>query len=129
MNSLKSDSLGKILVKARKSLNLSKKDISKKLCLKLEIINNIENDILSFCKIPKVFLYGYIYSYARLVNIPRRKILFFLKKNKINSCINSNFINKISYFSLFINFIYLNRLYIVKLLVLTFLSFIYFYEF
>ncbi len=127
MNNLKSNSLGKILKKARKSLNLSKKDISKKLCLKLDIIKNIEKDILS-SNIPLVFLYGYIYSYARLINIPKKKIFFFLKKYKIDNNINSSFINENSYFNIIKKFIFLNYFYIIKLFIFIVLGFIYFYS-
>lgn len=127
MNSLKFNSLGKILIKARKSLNLSQKDISKKLCLKLDIIKNIEKDILYF-NIPSVFLYGYIYSYARLVNIPKRKIFFFLRKYKIENCINNNFVNESSYFVIFKNFLFINFFNIIKFFIFFILGFVYFYN-
>ncbi len=127
MNNSKFNSLGKILVKARKSLNLSQKDISKKLCLKLDIIKNIEKDIL-YSNIPPVFLYGYIYSYARLVNIPKKKIFFFLKKYKIENYINNNFINENSYFKIFKNFLFIKIFNIIKFFIFFILGFIYFYN-
>ncbi len=127
MNNLESNTLGKILIKARKSLNLSRKDISKKLCLKIDIIKNIEKDVLLF-NIPPVFLYGYIYSYARLVKIPKKKIFFFLKKYKIESNINNNFVNENSYFIVFKKFIFLNYFNIIKLFIFLILGFIYFYN-
>lgn len=93
MNKKKLNSLGKILGKSRKKLNFTQKDIADKLCLKLELIRNIENDILPD-NVPLVFYCGYIYSYARLVNLSEKKILFFLNEYKKKICLSSKIIKK-----------------------------------
>ncbi len=86
MNNKKLNSLGKILIESRKSLNLTQQDIADKLCLKLDIIKNIEKDIF-IVNIPWVFYCGYIYSYARLVNLSKDKIFPFLKEY----CLKNNY--------------------------------------
>lgn len=45
MNNEKINSLGKILVKYRKLSNFTQQDIADKLCLKLDLIRNIEKNI------------------------------------------------------------------------------------
>ncbi len=76
------DSLGDFLLKSRKSLNLSKQYIADKLCLKLEIISNIENNLLPDNILP-VFFCGYIRSYARLLNIKDKDLDKYLEKNSL----------------------------------------------
>lgn len=117
MNNLKLKSLGKILVKARKSMNLTRKDISNKLCLKLDIISNIEKDIFP-SNIPLVFFRGYIFSYARLVNISNKKVLLLIKNYKINNILgNKNsekkyFNNKINFF-LFVKIFFFIKIFLI----------------
>ncbi len=124
MNNIKLDSLGKLLVKARKLMNFKKKDIANKLCLKLNIIDSIEND-----KIPNnislVFFCGYIRSYARLVRLPEEKIICFLDKYKSNYFSNEKNSKKSSYFK---NnyFFYIKIFVFIKLLFLLTLGFFYF---
>ncbi len=65
---LKVNALGNRLIEARKSMNLTQQDIADKLCLKLEMIRNIEINNMPPNLAP-VFFLGYIRSYARLVNI------------------------------------------------------------
>ncbi len=89
MNNKKLNSLGKILVKYRKILNFTQKDISKKLCLKLDLIRDIEKDVFPV-NIPWVFYCGYIYSYARLVKVSKKKIVFFLEKHEDKNYYISN---------------------------------------
>ncbi len=125
MNENKLGSLGKILIKYRKELNFTQKDIASKLCLKLELIRNIENDIFPD-NIPLVFYCGYIYSYARLVNLSKKKIVFFIKEYKKKFNLSNKIIerkkkiNESKYF--FLNFFFLIKL-ILFLFVLFFLNF------
>ncbi len=127
MNTLNSNSLGKILSKTRKSLNLSKRDIANKLCLKLDIIKDIENDIITDNIYP-VFFYGYINSYIRLLNLSDKYLFSLSKINELNDnkYINDEFNYKYIFYKI-INFIYINISYFVKLLFLIFINIIYFY--
>ncbi len=81
MNSKNIDSLGDVLVRARKSLNLSKQYIANKLCVKLDVIDNIEKNLLPDDILP-VFFCGYIRSYARLVGIKDKKLFKYLDEYK-----------------------------------------------
>ncbi len=125
MNNKKINSLGKILVKYRKMLNFTQKDIAKKLCLKLELIDNIEKDIFP-TNIPKVFYCGYIYSYARLVKVSKKKIFLFLERyNNKNYCFSESKIKKDFDSFFFLNYIYF---FLIKLIVL-FFSFYFFWRY
>ncbi len=127
MNTLKSDSLGKILSKTRKSLNLSQQDIANKLCLKINIIRDIENDKKTK-NISSVFFNGYINSYIRLLNLSEKYLFNSVKKCEVddsgilNSELKDNNIGK-----KIVNFIYINIMYIIKLLFLISINFFYFY--
>ncbi len=77
----KLNSLGFKLIKARKLMSLSKKDISNKLCLNIKIINFIEKDLIPD-NLPPVFFIGYIKLYSKLVNLSLDD--FLLNFNKIN---------------------------------------------
>ncbi len=125
MNNLKIKSIGKILSKARKSMNLTKKDIANKLCLKLNIINNIENDFLPN-NIPIVFFRGYIFSYARLVNISNKKIIFLLEKYNFNDSFRKNIFKKKSYININNFFLFIKIFFFIKLFFLFSIGFIYF---
>ncbi len=114
MNNEKINSLGKILVKYRKLSNFTQQDIADKLCLKLDLIRNIEKNIFPN-NIPWVFYNGYIYSYARLVNLSKSKVFFFLKQysSKDKYCSTQIvkkkfFFNKNKFFFLLTVFILLN---------------------
>ncbi len=122
MNNKKKKSLGKILIKYRKKLNFTRKDIADKLCLKLELIRNIENNIL-FNNIPLVFYCGYIYSYARLVNLPKKKIDLFLNEYKIKYInLTDKFIKRKK---LNINnYSYLNIFFMINFLIFLFIFFL-----
>ncbi len=125
MNDKKLDSLGKILVKYRKILNLTQKDISKKLCLKLELIDSIEKDIFP-TNIPWVFYCGYISSYARLVKVSKKKIVFFLEKyNKKHSFLINKKVKDNVHNFFFLDYIYF---FLIKIIIL-FFSFYYFWKY
>ncbi len=124
MNNIKLDSLGKILVKARELMNLKKKDIADKLCLKLNVIDSIEND-----KVPNnislVFFCGYIRSYARLVKVPEDKIICFLDRYKYNDYLDKKNVKKSFYFKNNCYF-YIKIFIFIKLFFLLTLGFFYF---
>ncbi|WMY97443.1 MAG: helix-turn-helix domain-containing protein [Arsenophonus sp.] len=80
---LKDLTVGKRLEQARKSLSMSQEDVSKKLYLNIDIIRQIEEDLI-IKNIDTIFLNGYIRSYAKLVNIPKKEINFLIKR-KINN--------------------------------------------
>lgn len=65
-------SIGKTLRLAREKIGLTQEDIAKRLCLKISIIRDIEEDKQTNNIIP-TFLHGYIRSYAKLVNLPNEK--------------------------------------------------------
>ncbi len=125
MNSEKLNSLGKILIKYRKILKFTQQDVAKKLCLKLDLIRNIENNILPN-NIPWVFYCGYIYSYARLVKLPKKRIVFFLEKHKEqNYCISRHSVKKNFNKNIFLNnFFFL----LIKFILLLF-SFYFFFRY
>ncbi len=125
MNSEKLNSLGQILIKYRKKLNFTQQDIAKKLCLKLDLICNIEKNILPN-NIPWVFYRGYIYSYARLVKLPKKRIVVFLEKNKEqNYCISRHLVKKNINKNIFLNSIFFL---LIKFIILLF-SFYFFFRY
>lgn len=82
-------SIGRYLRFSRKKIGLTKKNIANSLCLKLSIIQSIEDDTVHKY-LEKPFVNGYIYSYARLVKISNCKLKFFLSKHKIHNTKSSS---------------------------------------
>ncbi|MFP3014521.1 MAG: cytoskeleton protein RodZ [Arsenophonus sp.] len=73
--------IGQRLLQARETLNLSREIVSKRLCLKVCTIREMEEDSNFNCVDP-TFLRGYIRSYAKLVKIPEKEIIELLKKHE-----------------------------------------------
>ncbi len=90
--------LGNRLIEARELMNLTQQDIADKLCLKLEMINNIENDNMPSNLAP-VFFLGYIRSYARLVNILDDELSSLMLNYKYSSVLYPKDYVKILYLS------------------------------
>jgi cytoskeleton protein RodZ len=75
---LKKTGLGERLKTAREALQLTEKEVAARLYLNVDIILLIENE--SFEPLPpKVFVRGYIRSYARLLNFPEDEITLLLQ--------------------------------------------------
>ena len=65
---------GAMLREARKALSLSQEHISSKLNFKVDLVNDIENDIFS-PSTPVTFIRGYLVNYAKLVAVEVEDIL------------------------------------------------------
>ncbi|MEY8215138.1 MAG: DUF4115 domain-containing protein [Colwellia sp.] len=65
---------GSLLSKARKSLGLTTEEITKKLNLKTNLVDEIENDIFDQT-LPTTFNRGYLRNYAKVVNIDIEEVL------------------------------------------------------
>ncbi|WP_157989890.1 cytoskeleton protein RodZ [Candidatus Erwinia haradaeae] len=74
------NSTGERLRNARENLGLTQKNIADRLCLKISIIRDIEEDNLP-TSLASTFLRGYIRSYARLVRIPEKELRSMLAQN------------------------------------------------
>lgn len=68
---------GDRLVELRKAINLTTDAIAKQLCIAKSIVSDIETG--NTYKIPKVFLRGYIVSYAELVHLPEAELHDYLQ--------------------------------------------------
>ncbi|VFP83264.1 cytoskeleton protein RodZ [Candidatus Erwinia haradaeae] len=67
------NSTGERLRDARENLGLTQKNIADRLCLKISVIRDIEEDNVP-TSLASTFLRGYIRSYARLVRIPEEEL-------------------------------------------------------
>ncbi len=67
-------STGSRLREAREQLGLTQQSVAERLCLKLAMIHNIEED--KPCDVSPAFLRGYVRSYARLVHLAEDDLLF-----------------------------------------------------
>ncbi|WP_063653352.1 RodZ domain-containing protein [Aliivibrio fischeri] len=65
---------GLLLKEARKELNLTLEDISSRLRLRVEVLEQIEADQFDMGKLA-TFTRGYYRSYAKVVNVPEQKVL------------------------------------------------------
>ncbi|BAC24718.1 yfgA [Wigglesworthia glossinidia endosymbiont of Glossina brevipalpis] len=81
---INSNTVGKSLKTARENLGWSQEKVSKKLCLKVSTIQDIENNYIN-SNLDKTFLYGYIRSYARLVKLTDKNFLVLIENNKKNN--------------------------------------------
>ncbi len=65
---------GQMLAEAREALNLTQKDVAKRLNFTVSLVVNIENEHFDN-KLPATFTRGYLKNYARLVNVSEEDIL------------------------------------------------------
>lgn len=75
---------GERLRQARESLGLSQQVVAERLCLKVSIVREIEEDNTPAGLAP-TFLRGYIRSYAKLVHLPEDELLPMLEKYVVPS--------------------------------------------
>lgn len=85
-------SIGNYLKLHRKKIGLSKQDIADYLCLKVSIIKKIEEDNYNDYD-SLIFIYGYIRSYARILNLPKDKIEKMIIKNEKSIHLNHDSLN------------------------------------
>ncbi|VFP80024.1 cytoskeleton protein RodZ [Candidatus Erwinia haradaeae] len=76
------NSIGGRLRSARENLGLTQKNIADRLCLKISIIRDIEEDNLP-TSLASTFLRGYIRSYARLVQVPEDELQSMMTKQTL----------------------------------------------
>ncbi|VFP82144.1 Cytoskeleton protein RodZ [Candidatus Erwinia haradaeae] len=70
---------GERLRNAREKLGLTQQHIAERLCLKVSIIRDIEEDTVS-SSLASTFLRGYIRSYARLVQISEEELITLMEQ-------------------------------------------------
>ncbi|VFP87312.1 Cytoskeleton protein RodZ [Candidatus Erwinia haradaeae] len=73
-NIYKVTSAGERLRSARENLGFTQQYVAKRLCLKISVIRDIEDDNVP-ASLALTFLRGYIRSYARLVRIPGEELI------------------------------------------------------
>ena len=67
---------GQMLSEARMAKSLSQAEVAKKLHLKLQVIQDIENNSYQTKSVPSlIYMRGYLRSYARLVGVPETTML------------------------------------------------------
>ncbi|WP_225639479.1 cytoskeleton protein RodZ [Candidatus Profftia sp. (ex Adelges kitamiensis)] len=71
--------IGELLRQGREKLGLTQENISERLCLKISIVRNIEENT-NPVDLASTFLRGYIRSYAKIVHISEDEIMPYLEK-------------------------------------------------
>ncbi|VFP88520.1 cytoskeleton protein RodZ [Candidatus Erwinia haradaeae] len=70
---------GERLRNARENMGLTQQHIAERLCLRVSIIRDIEDNTVS-SSLASTFLRGYIRSYARLVEIPEEELITLMEQ-------------------------------------------------
>ncbi|XOD69804.1 MAG: cytoskeleton protein RodZ [Sodalis sp. (in: enterobacteria)] len=71
---------GERLRQAREHIGLSQQVVADRLCLKVSIVRDIENDHANCLNLGSTFLRGYIRSYARLVHVSEEELMPMMAK-------------------------------------------------
>ncbi|VFP78854.1 Cytoskeleton protein RodZ [Candidatus Erwinia haradaeae] len=71
--------IGERLRDAREKMGLTQQHIAERLCLKVSIIQDIEEDTVS-SSLASTFLRGYIRSYARLVEVSEEELITLMEQ-------------------------------------------------
>ncbi len=124
------ESIGVKLIQARRLMNFTRQDIANRLCLKVNIIRNIEKDSIPGNLSP-VFFWGYIYSYARLVNVSNSELFLILDKYKSSYTLSNQIFIKNLQFSKINNknfFVRFFNLYVIMFLIFIFSLYFFYYR-